>query len=461
MASPGDSCTSCPVKLESAQPQGIAGDSENWSTIENEHDNEHKGERGSFENIPNNTELKRESHSGNLEVNGNDVYLERMRTGLTYSHVTAQIGNKIQSCLKKSELPVKKRVTFKTGHHITETRQAEHRCDTESLAMKGSIRHPVIAKLGREMKLKLERISLPLKGEGHNATSVGAKVSNRGVQKDRTMKTRKYVLDTGDIRSPKRYKTVDLIPNKNVFTENRSVMKRNSHSKSARSKSAPVIKRNKQFGMVCDCEVKLERLSPEFLRRALYGQKKQQRAETRSVTRVHQQCKTGNSFYFQKSEDTNNGTKEKTDGSLILKEEDGSFGMQIIDDTWGSDRIDAWGNVRYLLKGHSNLSECEEDWYGWWVRVDSLHNFCDAHLYSISDGVTESRIMVWDNTFEAKPAPQSNTVQVPEQTEHAHEESQHTDEEWAGWKVLCIEKSVADVHSFGFSDEEAGDFYGW
>ncbi|PNF13608.1 hypothetical protein B7P43_G17434 [Cryptotermes secundus] len=452
MASPGDSCASCPVKLESAQSQGIADDSGNISTIENERENEHKGKIGPFKNTTNNTELKRESHSGSSEVNGNDVYLERMSTGLTdtYSRVTAQTENKIQSCLKKSELPVKKRVSFKTGHHSTETRQTEHRCDIGSLAMKGSIRHPVIAKLGRKVKLELERISLPLKGECHNATSVGAKLSNRDVQ--RTVKTKKSVLDTGDIRSSKRYKTVSLISNKNVFTENRSIMKRNRHSKSKRRKSAPVIKRNKQFSEVCDCEVKLERLSPEFLRRALSGQKKQQSVETRSMTRVHQRHKTGNSFYFQKPEDTNNGTKEKTDGS---------FKMEIIDDTWGSDRIDAWGNVRYLLKGHSNLSECEEDWYGWWVRVDSLHKFCDAHLYSISDGVTDSRIMVWDNTFEAKPAPQNNTVRVPEQAEYAHEESQDTDEDWAGWKVLCIEKSVADVDSFGFSDEEAGDFYGW
>jgi hypothetical protein len=69
--------------------------------------------------------------------------------------------------------------------------------------------------------------------------------------------------------------------------------------------------------------------------------------------------------------------------------------------------------------------------------------------------------MVWDHPFEAKPASQNNAVQVPEQTEYAHEESQHTEEEWAGWKVLSIEKSVADANSFGFSDEEAGEFYGW
>lgn len=447
MASPGDSCTSCPVKLGCAQSQGIGGDSGNLNTIENEHDNEHKGERGSFENTTNNTELKREPHSGNLEVNGNDVYLGRMSTRLTRSHVTAQTEKKNQSCLKKLELPIKKRVTFKTGHRSTETRQAEDRCDTESLAMKGSIRHPVIAKLGREMKLELERVCLPSKGECHNATSVGTKVSNRDVQKDRTVKTRRSVLDTGDIRSPKRCKTVGLSSNKNVFTENRSVMTR-----SRQSKSAPVINRNKQFGVVYDCEVKLERLSPEFLKRVLSGQKKEQSAETRSVTWAHQRHKTDESFYFQKSEDTHNGTKEKTDGSLIIKEEDGSFGM---------DRIDAWGNVRYLLKGHSNLSECEEDWYGWWVNVESLHNLCDAHLYSISDGVTESRIVVWDNNFEAKPASQNSTVQVPERTEYAHEESQDTDEEWAGWNTLDIEKSIADVNPFGFSDEEAGDFYGW
>jgi hypothetical protein len=75
--------------------------------------------------------------------------------------------------------------------------------------------------------------------------------------------------------------------------------------------------------------------------------------------------------------------------------------------------------------------------------------------------VTESRIVVWDNNFEAKPASQNSTVQVPERTEYAHEESQDTDEEWAGWNTLDIEKSIADVNPFGFSDEEAGDFYGW
>jgi hypothetical protein len=435
------------VKAESVQTQGIAVDSENLSTIENEYDDEHIGERGSFKNTTNSIEIKEECHSENLELNGNDP--ERLSVGLSCSHVAMQTGDKIQSCLKKSHVPLKKRVMLKTDHHSAETRQVEHRYDTN------------IKKLGREMELKLERIRLPMKGKCHSATSLDAKVSNRDVHKYRTMKTKKSILDTGDVRYPKRYKTVHLIPNKNVIIEDRCVTKHNRRSKSKQSKSAPVIKRNKQFGLVYGCEVKLERLSPEFLKQALSRQKKQQSVETRSMTQLRQRCKTDNSLYFQKSSDTNYGTKEKTDRNLVLKEEDGRFGMQIFDDTWGNDGIDAWGNVRYLLKGHSILSESEEDCYGWWVRVDSLYNFYDAHLYSISDGVTESRILVWDNPFEAKPTLQNNTVQVREQLEYVDEESQHSEQEWAGWKVLHVEKSLADVSSTSFSDEETDEFHGW
>jgi hypothetical protein len=449
------------VKVECAQSQGIAVDNENLSTTENEYDEKLKGERRSFKNTTSNNELKEESHSGNLELNGNDVCLERMSTRLSCSHVNVQTGGKIQSCLKKSKAPMKKRVTFKAGNHGAETRQVEHRHDTESVAMKWPVRHPIIKKLGREMVLKLERIRLPTEGKCLSATSLDAKVSNADVHKYRKMKRRGSILDTGDVRSAKRYKTVGLISNKNVITEDRRVMKHNRRSKSKRSKSVPVIKRNKQFGLEYDCKVKLERLSPEFLERVLSRQKKQQSVETTSVKQVRQKCKTDNSFYFQKSSGTNYGTKEKTDGNLVLKEEDGSFGMQIFYDTWGSDRIDAWGNVRYHLEGQGILSQSEEDWYGWWVRVDSLHNFYDAHLHSISDGETESRILVWDNPFEAQPALQNNTVQVPEQTEYVHEESQHTEKEWAGWNLLHVEKSLADASSIVFSDEEADEFHGW
>jgi hypothetical protein len=444
------------VKAESVGSQGVAVHSENLSTAENEYDDEHNSERGSFKNTTNNIELKEECHSENLELNGNGVYPERKSVGLSCCHVL-QTGDKIQSCLKESEGPVKKRATLKTG---VVTRQVEHRYDTKSLEKKWPVRHPNIKMLGREMVLKLEKMHLPVKGECHSATSTDAKVSNRDVHKYRSTKTKKSVLDTGAVRYPKRYKTADLISNKNVITEDRRVVKHNRRSKSKQSKSAPVIKRNKQFDLVRDCEVKLERLSPEFLKRALSRQKKQQR-ETRSVTQLRQRCRTDNSFYFQKSSDTNYSTKEKTDGNLVLKEEDGSFGMQIFDDMWGSDRIDAWGNVRYLLKGHSFLSEGEEDCYGWWVRVDSLHNIYDAQLYSTSDGVTESRILVWDKPFESKPPPQNNTVQVREQTEYVHEGIEHTEEEWAGWKVLHVEKILADASSTGFSDEETDEFHGW
>jgi hypothetical protein len=447
------------MKVENALSQGIAVDSENFSTAENEYDDEHRSERGSFRNTMDNIKFKKGSQSGNLEVNGNDVNLERMSAGLPYSHVAVQIEDKNQSCLKKSLVPRKKKVTFKTGHSA-EARRVKHGYDTEGVPMNWPTVHPIIKKFGRELELKLERIHLPMKGKCHRATSVVAKVSNKDVQEHRTMKT-KSVLDSGDVMPQKRRKTVDLISKKNVITEDRCVMKRNGCSNSKWSKSAPAIKRNKQFGLVYDCEVKLERLSPEFLRRTISKQKKQQSVETRSVAQVRQSCKTDNSFYFQKSSDTNYGTKERTNGNLVLKEEGGSFGMQIFDGTWGSDRIDAWGNVRYLLKGESNLSESEEDWYGWWVRVDSLRNLYNAHLYSISDGVTESRIMVWDNPSEAKATLQNNTIQVFEQTEYAPEESQHSEEEWAGWKVLYIEKNIGDASSIGFSDEEADEFHGW
>lgn len=146
---------------------------------------------------------------------------------------------------------------------------------------------------------------------------------------------------------------------------------------------------------------------------------------------------------------------------MKLREEDENFNVQNCDNTWGSDKIDSWGNVRYLLKGPGDFSESDKEWYGWWVRVDSFRDFYDADLHSISDGVTESRIIVWNNANRAEVTSNNSAVQAPEQTECVFEETkQDAEEEWAGWEVLCVKKNVPCMNSLGLSDE-TDEFHGW
>jgi hypothetical protein len=325
-----------------------------------------------------------------------------------------------------------------------------------------SVRHSgtTITKSGKVMELKLEKIRSPMKEEHYSSSLRNAKVFNLDVQREKGAKTRKSMLDTEDVGTPKRSKTVSLTSNRCVFTEDRA-MKQNRHSNCGWRKSANIMKTKKQFGLLQDCEVKLERLSSEVLSRALSGEKVQKSAKMNPVTRMHYRYKVDSLSYFQKSSARDCGTKQEIQGSLRLTEEDGNFNVQNCDNTWGSDKFDSWGNVRYLLKGPGDFSESEEDWYGWWVHVDSLHDFYDADLYNISDGVTESRIIIWDNAFKAEVTSNNNAVQVLEQTECVSEEIQDAEEEWVGWKVLNVKENIPVMSSLDFSDEEADEFCGW
>lgn len=131
----------------------------------------------------------------------------------------------------------------------------------------------------------------------------------------------------------------------------------------------------------------------------------------RSVTAKHHRCKTGKYSYFQKSSGKCRDTKEETQGSVRLQE-DGMFDEQNYDNTWGDIKLDSWGNVRYLRKVHGDFSESEEGWYGWWVHIVSLHNLPNAQLYSISDGVEESRTVVWDSAIEPVTTTQNKGIQT-------------------------------------------------
>jgi len=162
-------------------------------------------------------------------------------------------------------------------------------------------------------------------------------------------------------------------------------------------------------------EMKLERLSPEVWSRVLSGEKTQQTE--------NEACNKGQFISFPEVFRHKLWYERGDLSKFEIEGEDGSFDIQNYDNIWGSDRIDSWGNVRHFLKGHGDLAE-SEDWYGWWVHVDSLHNYCGAHLYGISGGVTKSCIMIWDNT-KAEATPQNIALE--------------------DWKVIFINMNVRDM----------------
>lgn len=231
------------------------------------------------------------------------------------------------------------------------------------------------------------------------------------VEKNKHSKSRKSVLHTKDGLSPKRCKTVGFTCGGSMFTKDCASLKQNGYINLDGRNSAATMRTKKQFGLIRECAVKLERLSPEVLIKLLPRKKEHPRPGMRSVTAKHHRCKTGKYSYFQKSSGKCRDTKEETQGSVRLQE-DGMFDEQNYDNTWGDIKLDSWGNVRYLRKVHGDFSESEEGWYGWWVHIVSLHNLPNAQLYSISDGVEESRTVVWDSAIEPVTTTQNKGIQI-------------------------------------------------
>ncbi|KDR09504.1 uncharacterized protein LOC110838701 [Zootermopsis nevadensis] len=296
---------------------------------------------------------------------------------------------------------------------------------------------------------------LPMREEHYSKSLRNAEVFNKQVKRNKGAKTRKPMLDAEDICTPKRSKTVNLTSARFVFTEDCASTKPNRLSNCKWRKSANVINTKNQFGLLRDCQVKLERLSSEVLSRALSGEKVLKNAKMRPVTRMHYRYNCDSSSFFQKSVGKDCGTKQEIQGSLRLSEEGGDCNAQNCDNACKSDKIDSWGNVRCPLEGSCDFSESEEDWCGWWVRVDSLHDFYNADLYTISDGVTESRIIIWDNAFKAEVTSNNNSVQIPKQIGCVNKEIQEdTEEEWAGWNVLYVKRNISNMSSVNFSEEE-------
>jgi hypothetical protein len=179
------------------------------------------------------------------------------------------------------------------------------------------------------------------------------------------------------------------------------------------------------------------------------SQKKERRRSgaRSSLTEMHHGCEARKYSCFQKSSRKCHGTKEQTQG-IVRFLEDGIFDKQNYDNTWGDTKLDSWGNVRYLRKGHDSFSESEEDWHGWCVHIDSLHDLASAQLYSVWDGVKESRTVVWDSAIEPMTATQDKGIQVPEQTTYVCDREQYKMEEHVS-------------NNFDVTDDEGTEFCGF
>jgi hypothetical protein len=281
------------------------------------------------------------------------------------------------------------------------------------------------------------------KGEFCSTGATDIEVFEMDVEKDKSLRPRRSVLYTEDVLPPKRCKTVGG----NVFTKDCASIKQNRYINPERRNSVNVIRAKKRFGLVCDCVVKLERLSVECLMQYLPLKKEHRRPETRSWTQMHHIYEAGNCSYFQKSLSKHSGREEETQGGERLRE-GGIFDKQKCENIWGDSKLDSWGNVRYLRKEHVDFSESKEDWLGWWVHIDSFHSMPSAQLYSISDGVKESRTLVWDSAIEPVSTTQDKGIQLPELRVCVCDKKQFNEEACVGI-------------NFAVSDGEEAEFCGW
>jgi len=384
-------------------------------------------------------ELERSSHVQDTLLNYNDADLERKSNRCAVSHTDVEYNLEMQSCLKKSRQSFKQTCTYKTEHHISELRQLGNENCEQRFAVS-------VGEVCIERPLKLAGLHKG-KGECYTTSVTDIKGSKMDVENNKSLRSLKSVLGARDVLPPRKCKTMHLTYNGSVFSKDCASLKQNTHINLERENSPNVIRVNKEFDPIPECVVKLERLSPETVIKFLSQKKEHRRTGARSVTKMHHRFKARKYSYFQKSSGKYRGIKEQTPGCVRFFE-DGTLDKQNCDSTWGDTKLDSWGNVRYLREGLGDFFESEEDWHGWWVHVDSLHSLPSAQLYSVCDGVKESRTVIWDIAFEPMTATQNKGIQVPEQKTSVCDKEQYN-----------MERSVSI--SSVVSDDEETDFGGW
>jgi len=412
----------CLVESGVGQSQGMDVDSEDSFHSEND--------VTCNEKTADNVQLERSSHVQDTPLNDNVAGLRGMFSRRAVSHT----GVVYKSCLKKSRQSFEQTCIYQTEHHISELRQLEQRFTVS------------VGEVCTESPLKLAGLHKG-RGECYTTSATDVKVSKMDVENNKRLRSVKSVLGAGVVLPPRKCKMMHLTNNGSVFSKDCASLKQNRHVNLEWENSPNVIRAKKQIGPLPECVVKVERLSPETLTKFLSQKKEHQRSRVRSVTEMHHRCKARKYSYFQKSSGKCHGMKEHTQGSERLHE-DGMRDKQNCDSTWGDTKLDSWGNVRYLREGHGDFSESEEVWRGWWVHVDSLHNLPNAQLYSVCDGVKESRTIIWDSAIEPMTATQNKGIQVPEWTTSVCDKGQHKMEG-------CV--SI----SFNVSDDEGTEFNGW
>jgi len=369
----------------------------------------------------------------------NDADLDGMSNRHAVSHIGVEYNLEVQSCLNKSKQSFEHTHIYQTVHHISELRQpGNENCEQRFAVSVGDV--------CTESPLKLAGLHEG-KGECYTASGTDVKVSKMDIENKKHLRSVKSVLGARVVLPPRKCKTMHLTYDGSVFSKDCASLKQNRHINLERESSPNVIRAKKQFGPKPECVVKLERLSPETLVKFLSQKKEHQRSGARSVTEMHHRCKARKYSYFQKSSGKCHGVKEHTQGSERFHK-DGMRDKQNCDTTWGDTKLDSWGNVRYLREGHGEFSESEEDWYGWWVHVDSVYNLPNAQLYSVCDGVKESRTVIWDSAIEPMIATLNKGIQVPEQTTSVCDKEQYNTE---GCVSIC----------FNVSDDEGTEFSGW
>jgi hypothetical protein len=391
------------------------------------------------EKTADNVALERSSHVQDTPLNDNDVDLERMSNRCAVSHTDVEYNHEMQSCLKKSRQSFKQTFTYQPEHLISELRQPVNENCEQRFAVS-------VDEVCTESPLKLAGLR-KRKGECCSTSATDIRGSKMDVENNKSLRSVKSVLGARDVLPPRKCKTMHLTYNGSVFSKDSASLKQNRHINLERENSPNVIRLKKQFGPIPECVVKLERLSPDTLIKFLSRKKEHRRSGVRSVTEMHHRCKAGKFSYFQKSSGKCRSIKEQTQRRVRFQEV-GVLDKQNCDSTWGDTKLDSWGNVRYLREGHGDFSESGEDWHGWWVHVDSVHNLPNAQLYSICDGVKESRTVIWDNAIEPMTATQNKGIQVPE------------------WKTSVCDKEQYNMErcvgiSFDVPDDEGTEFVGW
>ena len=449
------------------QSQGMGVDSEDSHHSENDVAcNEHICEK-----TADNVKLER-SHVKDTPLNDNDADLKRMSNRCAVSHTDVEYNHKMNSCLKKSRQSFKQTCTYQTEHHISELRQLRYEnCEQRFAVSPDEVCTESASKLAGLHKGK---------GECYTASATDIKGSKMDVENNKRLRSVQSVLGARDVLPPRKCKMTHLTYGGSVFSKDCACLKQNRHINLKWENTPNVISTKKEFGPIPECVVKLERLSPGTLIKFLSQRKERRRSRVRCATEMHHRYEAGKYSYSQKSSGKCHDIRKQTQKS-VRYQEDGMLDKQSCDSTWGDTKLDSWGNVRYLREGHGDFSESEEDWCGWWVHVDSLHNMPNAELYSVCDGVKESRTVVWDSAIKPMTATQNKGIQVPEWNvcdgvkesytvvwDSAIEPmtaTQNKGIQVPEWKTNVCDKQQYKMEgcvSIGFvSDDEGTEFCGW